>query len=84
MLARRQIYLEDSQVEKLKIEASRQKNLDVSKIIRIAIDNYLNRKKSKVDWDNDPMVKMIGSCKSDVQDASINHDHYLYGKPKCK
>ena len=38
----------------------------------------------EVDWDNDPLTKAIGSITLDVDDASVNHDYYLYGGKKTE
>jgi hypothetical protein len=35
--------------------------------------------KNRIDWENDPITKGIGSIVAD-RDLSINHDKYLYGK----
>lgn len=39
-------------------------------------------KKGKSRLKADPLNKLVGAFASDVTDAGINHDHYLYGGPK--
>jgi hypothetical protein len=80
---RTQIYLPLQMFGALKKEARAEKK-PIAQVVREAIANYLEeRRNRKIDWENDPMTKMIGAG-SMVSDASINHDHYLYGYPKKK
>ena len=80
-LSRKQIYLDDEQFCRLKTEADNKKKT-VSEVIREAIHEYMEKSVKEVDWDNDPLTKAIGSITLDVDDASVNHDYYLYGGKK--
>ncbi|MBF0216071.1 MAG: ribbon-helix-helix protein, CopG family [Candidatus Omnitrophica bacterium] len=77
-LHRTQIYLEESQMRMLKLEAKR-KQLAVSELIREAIDKFLKTREKRVNWDNDPLIRMVGGIKLNVNDASAKHDEYLCG-----
>ena len=78
-LHRTQIYIEEDQMRQLKLEAERER-LAVSELIRRAIQRLLEAKTKSVDWSSDPLTKAIGKIKLAVTDASVKHDHYLYGK----
>ncbi|MFH1877587.1 MAG: ribbon-helix-helix protein, CopG family [Candidatus Omnitrophota bacterium] len=80
-LHRAQIYIGREQMKRLKLEAERE-HLAVSELVRRAIDRFLKAKERSVDWEEDPLYKAIGAINLSVTDASINHDHYLYGKKK--
>ena len=80
-LHRAQIYIGEDQMHQLKLEAEREQ-LAVSELIRRAIDRFLKTKAKNISWDNDPLTKAIGKIKLTVSDASVNHDHYLYGRGK--
>lgn len=77
-LHRTQIYIEEDQMHRLKLEAERE-HLAVSKLIRRAIQRLLEAKTRGVNWENDPLTKTIGKVKLVVNNASVDHDHYLYG-----
>jgi len=78
-LHRTQIYIEEDQLHQLKLEAERER-LAISELIRRAIRYLLETKTKSVDWNGDPLTKAIGKIKLTVTDASVNHDHYLYGR----
>lgn len=80
---RAQIYLEETQMHRLKLEAEKER-LAVSELIRRAIDHFLNAKVKKLAWGSDPLTKAIGKIRLSVTDASLEHDHYLYGRRKRK
>lgn len=80
-LHRAQIYIEEDQIQRLKIEAERER-LAVSELVRRAIERFLKAKTKNIDWDSDPLTKAIGKIKLAVTDASVDHDHYLYGRRK--
>ena len=80
-LHRAQIYIGEDQMHQLKLEAERER-LAVSELIRRAIDRFLKTKAKNINWDSDPLTKAIGKIKLTVSDASVNHDHYLYGRGK--
>ncbi len=76
-LCRTQIYLKDSQMKMLKIEAKRKKS-PVAELIRVAIDKYLAEKEKPSNVSKDPLMRAVGSISLDVNDASLKHDEYLY------
>lgn len=78
-LHRAQIYIEEDQLQQLKLEAERE-HLAISELIRRAIRYLLETKTKSVDWDDDPLTKAVGKIKLAVTDASVSHDHYLYGR----
>lgn len=78
-LHRTQIYIEEDQMRQLKLEAGRER-LAISELIRQAIQRLLETKTRSVDWNNDPLTRTIGRIKLAVNNASVNHDHYLYGR----
>lgn len=51
-----------------------------AQIIREAVELYLEREKEKeIDWENDPIFKLVGIASSGLGDLAENHDKYLYG-----
>jgi len=80
-LHRTQIYIEEDQMHQLKLEAERER-LAVSELIRRAIQYRLDSKTKGVNWERDPLTKTIGKVKLAVNNASVDHDHYLYGQRK--
>jgi plasmid stability protein len=80
---RTQVYFPEELYKRLKKRA-KQEGKSVASLIREASERYLKEEEEKIDWENDPLLKAIGFCKADVDDLSINHDHYLYGAPKRK
>lgn len=75
---RTQIYLPDSLFGHLKKEA-RSERKSVAQVIREAIEMYLEQRRlKKVDWEGDPMNKIIGLGEGDA-DLAAQHDKYLYG-----
>ena len=77
-LHRTQIYIEEDQMRQLKLEAGRER-LAISELIRRAIRHLLETKTKSIDWNNDPITRTVGRIKLAVTNASVNHDHYLYG-----
>ena len=80
-LHRTQIYIEEDQMHQLKVEAERE-HLAISELIRRAIQYLLETKSRTVNWESDPLTKTIGKIKLTVNNASVDHDHYLYGATK--
>lgn len=80
-LHRTQIYIDKEQIHQLKLEAEKE-HLAVSELIRRAIQYLLETKTRSVNWDSDPLTKSVGRIKLAVSDASMDHDHYLYGRKK--
>ena len=52
----------------------------VAAVVREAVRKYLAEK--EVDWENDPIFKLVGIMKTGTTDLSENHDHYIYGIKK--
>ena len=80
-LHRTQIYLEDEQMGRLKLEAGKA-HLAVSELIRRAIDLFLKGNEESRDWNRDPLNRAIGKIKFASKDTSSRHDDYLYGSKK--
>lgn len=66
------------------VKKARAESRSSAAIIREAVENYLGEKDKEIDWDNDPIFKLVGIMKSGLGDLSVNHDHYLYGAKKKK
>lgn len=80
-LIRKQIYLEKDDSDNLQ-KLALFSNKSTSKLIRIAIKEYIKRNEKKNKSKSNPLLKLIGICKTGKVDASINHDKYLYKKDK--
>ncbi len=80
-LHRAQVYLEEDQMRRLKLEAERG-HVPMAVLIRKAVNRFLKAKEKSINWDNDPLTMVVGKIKLNVSDASANVDHYLYGKKK--
>ncbi len=80
-LHRTQIYIEEDQLCQLKLEAKKE-SLAISELIRRAIRYLLETKTKSVNWENDPLTKALGKIKLTVNNASSDHDYYLYEKTK--
>jgi len=78
-LHRMQVYLEEEQIKRLKL-ISKKERLPMAVLIRRAISRFLKTKEKSINWDRDPLTLAVGKIKLNVSDASINHDHYLYGE----
>jgi len=78
-LHRMQVYLEEEQIRRLKL-ISKKEHLSMAVLIRMAISRFLKTKEKSINWDRDPLTLAVGKIKLNVSDASINHDHYLYGE----
>ena len=77
IMIRKQIYLEETIIEQIK-EIADKENISQSELIRQSIKNYIKEKQSKGEIE-DPLLKLIGICSSDITDGSVNHDKYIYG-----
>ena len=82
-LHRTQVYLEDEQIGRLKLEAAKAR-LAVSELIRRAIDYFLKGREEKTNWDKDALVQAVGKIKLSSKDASSRHDDYLYGPKESR
>jgi hypothetical protein len=84
-MVRTQVYLPRAIYDKLQRRAAKHE-LTLALQIRAALEDYLERVASERDDGilraDDPIFSMIGMYASDVADASVNHDYYLYGAPK--
>ena len=78
-LHRTQIYIDEEQIHQLRLEAKKE-DIAISELIRRAIRHLLETKARSVNWDSDPLTKAVGKVRLAVNDASVDHDHYLYGK----
>ena len=78
-LHRTQIYIDEEQIHQLRIEAKKE-DIAISELIRRAIRRLLETKARSVNWDSDPLTKAVGKIRLTVNDASVDHDHYLYGR----
>ena len=78
-LHRTQIYIDEEQIHQLRLEAKKE-DIAISELIRRAIRHLLETKARSVNWDRDPLTKAVGKIRLTVNDASVDHDHYLYGK----
>ena len=75
---RTQIYLEQDQVQQLKV-ASHKERIPMSALIRQAIDQFLNRKIKAKGWAKDSLLKGVGKLSLKTDTASVDHGRYLYG-----
>ena len=78
-LHRTQIYIDEEQIHQLRLEAKKE-DIAISELIRRAIRHLLETKARSVNWDNDPLTKAVGKIRLAVNDASVDHDRYLYGR----
>lgn len=79
-MKRKQIYLEEDMIEKIK-EIAEKRNISQSELIRRSITKFIKEELAAGEV-RDPILELIGLFSSDVTDGSINHDHYIYGVPK--
>ncbi len=79
-MIRKQIYLEETLIEKIK-EIADKKNISQSELIRQAIKNFIKEEQLKGEAE-DPLLKLNGLFSSNITDGSINHDKYIYGVKK--
>ncbi len=76
---RRQIYLDKEDVKALKAEGRRTAR-SMSQLIRVAIKEYIRRKKNKGSWKEDGLTAVVGTCLCPDKGISEHHDKFLYGK----
>lgn len=80
-LQRTQIYLKRDQMRQLKQE-SETAGIAMSEVIREALDEHLSRRRAAVDWQHDPLTRLMGNVRMPDRDASERHDDILYGTRK--
>jgi predicted DNA-binding protein len=78
---RKQIYLHPECETNLKKVALLTKRSE-SSLIREALEEFLKNFEKSYKKNNNPLLKLIGICKTGRTDSSINHDKYLYKKDK--
>ena len=79
-LKRKQVYLDAESDQALKRLAITTK-ISEAEHIRRAVKKYIAKQKGNKAKE-DPLLKLIGLCDNPdgPADASVHHDHYLYGK----
>lgn len=80
-LKRTQIYLTQEQITHLQSHG-RKSGQPMAELVREAVTAYLTEKRKKISLKDDPINTLVGAFASDVNDAAVNHDHYIYGVPK--
>lgn len=81
MKVRKQIYLDPDTGKNLKEFAILMGRTETS-IIREAVKRYIEEKQKEYKEKVNPLSKVIGLCQQGKEDASFNHDRYLYKKDK--
>lgn len=76
---RTQVYFPEKLYRDVKKRAKAESK-SLAAVVREAVQKHMEEK--KIDWENDPIFKLVGIAKSGVTDLSVNHDHYLYGAKK--
>lgn len=79
-MKRKQIYLTDEQDEGLATLAL-MKGVSQADLVREAVSRYLAGAKT-APTDDDPLLSLAGIAGGTHADASLNHDRYLYGRPR--
>lgn len=80
-MIRTQIYLSPEQHEQLKMRGE-QAQKTMASIIREAVDAYLLQEETPSIFPaDDPLFDLIGMIDTEPEDASVNHDAYLYKDP---
>ena len=78
------IRLPSDRMHELRARAKRESR-SLAGLVREAVDLYLGREPGAVataPLEGDAFDALVGSISSGVSDASVNHDHYLYGWPR--
>lgn len=80
-MVRTQVYLPRDIYEQLKHRAD-DEGITMAHQIREALTQYVVEHEAEDDAPifskDDPIWDMIGMCKSDITDGSVNHDKYIY------
>ncbi|MBI2886713.1 MAG: ribbon-helix-helix protein, CopG family [Chloroflexi bacterium] len=78
-MKRKQIYLDEEIERQLKAHAART-HLPEAEHIRRALQRYLAEQSDQLGEEEDPLLQLIGLVPKGQgrEDASINHDYYLY------
>jgi len=82
-MKRKQVYLEEEQDRAIK-RIAQERGVSGATILREALAEYLaGREPPELERPEDhPLWGIIGIGNFGVTDASVNHDHYIYGGPK--
>mgnify|MGYP000243219106 CR=1 FL=1 len=75
---RTQVYIPRDIYEELK-KRSKSTGITMAEQIRQALSEYLKREEGVVLKEDDPIWKIVGAASFGPDDASVNHDKYLYG-----
>jgi hypothetical protein len=76
------MYFPEDMLTELRLVAGAQKE-SISEVVREAVAHFLKQRRMPAkNWKTDPLWDMVGAGCSCLSDGSINHDEYLYGKPK--
>ncbi len=80
-LKRTQMYFPEDMLQQVR-QLADSEHTTIAGIVRNAVGDFLKTKtKNKtIDWDNDPLMKLIEQAPaSGIDDVSVHHDAYLYG-----
>ena len=76
---RTQVYFPEKLYREVRKRAKAESKSDAA-VVREAVEKHLDEK--EIDWENDPLFKLVGLMKTGASDLSENHDHYIYGVKK--
>lgn len=77
---RTQIYLTESQSHFLS-KTAQFLGISMAELIRKSVDEYRNKLES-INYEDDPIWKIVGRASSKVRDGARDHDRYIYGEGK--
>jgi hypothetical protein len=82
-LKRTQMYFPEDMLQQVR-QLADSEHTTIAEIVRSAVGEFLKKKTKKkvIDWENDPLMKLIGQIETGDGDISVNHDAYLYGGKK--
>jgi len=75
-----QFYFPDDLLFEINTEAEK-RNISMAKLVRTAVEMYLDETRKSKATEKDPLDKMAGFFEGD-KDLSEKHDFYLYGYKK--
>ena len=81
---RTQVYLPTDLFQQVSAYA-RGRRLSLAAVIRVSLQDFLTKRQrpSKRAYEGDPLWRLCGAAQSRAGDLSVEHDHYLYGRPKA-